>query len=146
MKREDLLLLVVAAGEDKPLTPVQLQKSLFLLGQEWRTDWPLSPENFYDFEPYHYGPFDAEIYDDADSLEGQGLVRSAQSDRGNWRDRVITISGAKRADELNETLPQAIAVWIQEVVRWVQAMSFAGLVRAIYDRYPDFRENSIFQG
>ena len=56
MDDRDFLLLVVASGKDKALTPVQLQKSLFLLG---KTDLAEAVDSPYDFEPYHYGPFDA---------------------------------------------------------------------------------------
>ena len=137
--------MVVAAGKDKPLTPVQLQKDLFLIGKEWREEWQVAPDSFYEFEPYHYGPFDAQIYADADTLESEGLVLPVPSDQGSWTDTFITINGMKRAEEVETELPEPIANWVREAVHWTQSMSFSGLVRAIYERYPDYRENSIFQ-
>ena len=41
MDKKDALLLVIAAGEDTPLTPVQLQKSLFLVGKSNLSDLPM---------------------------------------------------------------------------------------------------------
>ena len=34
MEKEDILLLVVASAKDEPLTPVQLQKTLFLIDKQ----------------------------------------------------------------------------------------------------------------
>ena len=73
MQKEDFLLMVVASGKDEPLTPVQLQKSLFLIG-EHKDGFSEVPQSFYDFRPYHYGPFDIRVYQDADVLAEQGLV------------------------------------------------------------------------
>ena len=43
MKKEDLLLVVIAAAEGEPLTPVQLQKSLFMVSKNLRE----IPDPFY---------------------------------------------------------------------------------------------------
>ncbi len=90
MDREDFLLIVVAAGGVPPLTPVQLQKSLFLINENLRGE---IPGPFYKFDPYHYGPFDANVYVDADALEPRGLLVSVGSSQGTWLDRTITPAG-----------------------------------------------------
>lgn len=146
MNKEDLLLMVIAAAQDKGLTPIQLQKALFLVGQEMPAHWKDFPEDFYSFEPYHYGPFDPEIYDDALYLTEEGLVHSLPSKKGRWNESVITIVGTKRAEELKDEVPQHLSTWVGEVVEWTQSLSFAALVRAIYARYPTYQENSIFRG
>ena len=88
MERKDFLLMMVAAGA-MPVTPVQLQKCLFLLGENLQEE---IPNPFYAFEPYHYGPFDAEVYSDADHLENQGLLVSVAS-KGTWLDRGYNSGG-----------------------------------------------------
>ena len=141
MDRKDFLLIVIAAGDGMPLTPVQLQKSLFLVGEKL----PGAPDDFYKFEPYHYGPFDIEVYRDADSLEADGLLLSVPSARGTWMDRAITPKGLERAKEIQKKLPGPALAYIKELVQWVQSLSFSSLVKSIYVHYPQYRANSVFQ-
>ena len=141
MEKEDFLLMVVAAGGSKPLTPVQLQKSLFLVAKNLAE----APEPFYEFEPYHYGPFDIEVYSDADSLEAKGLLFSVPSPGGTWLDRAITPDGMKKAEEIEKELSEPVAKYLRDLVAWVQSLSFSNLVKSIYDLYPDYRKNSVFQ-
>ena len=142
MDREDILLVVVAAGNGTPLTPVQLQKSLFLISENLKGE---IPDPFYDFEPYHYGPFGAEVYVDADSLEFQGLLVSVGSSQGTWLDRAITPAGMERAKEAEKELSDSGRAYIQAVVEWAQSLSFSTLVKSIYVHYPQYRKNSVFQ-
>lgn len=80
MERKDFLLLAVAAGEE-PLTPVQLQKSLFLISE---ANLAAVTTPLYEFEPYHYGPFCPSIYDDVISLKNEGLVIRVPARSGTW--------------------------------------------------------------
>ena len=61
MDRTNLLLLVLDAAGGEPFSPVQLQKSLFLVT---KARIPHLPDDGYEFEPYHYGPFSQQIYED----------------------------------------------------------------------------------
>ena len=142
MNREDVLLMVVAAGQGTPLTPVQLQKSLFLIGERLTESLP---KPLYEFEPYHYGPFNGDIYADADDLESQGYLVSVGSTSGTWLDRAITTEGAKRVEVVEQQLPRPIRDYIHTIVEWSQSMSFSQLVRSIYAEYPEYRQNSVFQ-
>jgi hypothetical protein len=142
MDRKDFLLVMVSKAEYKPLTPVQLQKSLFLISKNLTG----MPDPFYSFEAYHYGPFDIEIYTDADSLEEEGLLISRQSNTGRWKETAITPNGLKNAKALESELPEPAAKYVREIVQWVQLLSFSDLVKAIYNLYPEYRENSVFQG
>ncbi len=99
MKPQDWTLLAISAAKGRGLSPIQLQKSLFLL--ERRLSKEELGEQFYEFVPYNYGPFDVKIYQDAKYLD--------------------------------------------EVVTWILGLSFRDLVRAIYEAYPQFRANSVFQ-
>ena len=54
MKREDLLLRIIAAAQGERLTPAQLQKVAFLLGKQYADQMP---GDYYEFEKYDYGPF-----------------------------------------------------------------------------------------
>lgn len=143
MEKIDFLLLVVAAGDGTPLTPVQLQKSLFLISEAGLQE---TPQPLYEFEPYHYGPFDADIYSDADLLQENGMVDRIPSRGGSWTDTVITIQGLAKAQSLEKSLTPATTDYIRSVVAWVRTLSFSELLRSIYAEYPKYRENSVFQG
>ena len=142
MESKEFLLLVVAAGDGTPLTPVQLQKSLFLIAEASLTETPVP---FYEFEPYHYGPFDANVYADADLLDGKGMVARIPSANGTWTDTVITPDGLAQAKLLEKNLSSSTRDYIHNVVEWVQSLSFSMLLRSIYAKYPRYRENSVFQ-
>ena len=143
MDKRDFVLMVVAAGGNIPLTPVQLQKSLFLVSKNLQGE---IPDSFYEFEPYHYGPFDAEVYADADSLESEGLLVSLGSSQGTWLNRATTAAGKERAQKAAEELSASSRDYIQTVVEWTQSLSFSDLVKSIYAHYPEYRKNSVFQG
>ena len=71
MTRQDWLLLVLAA-DGKTFSPLQLQKSLFLVGYDLAK---LVGSDFYTFRPFDYGPFDATVYRDGRPEQAaQGLV------------------------------------------------------------------------
>ena len=91
MKRSDWIILAAGLGDGDPLTPVQLQKSLFLLGELL----PLVKQDgsFYEFQPYNYGPFCADIYSDAERLEQGGEMRITPSSAGGWREYAATSEG-----------------------------------------------------
>ena len=63
--RECVLVAIVAAAGDDGLDRAQLQKSVFLVGEEF--DGRL-PANFYQFQPYMYGPFAQDVYSDIERL------------------------------------------------------------------------------
>ena len=78
MTRHDWLLLVLAAAEGDTLSPLQLQKSLFLVGHGLAG---LVSTDFYDFQPHAYGPFAAAVYHDAESATpGLGCYSPSSTD------------------------------------------------------------------
>ncbi len=143
MNSKDFLLLVVAASDAKPLTPVQLQKSLFLISE---ANLDETPNSFYEFEPYHYGPFDSNVYADAAILQSEGMVIRMPSTRGTWTDTIVTPEGLAAAKSIEKNLSTPTKDYIKTVVEWVLAQTFSSLLRAIYEKYPVYRENSVFQG
>lgn len=142
MQNKDWTLLVIAAAKGKPMTPVQLQKSLFLLSRN------LSPErlkvtSLYDFQPYDYGPFDSAVYLDAQALSAEEYV--AISNSGKSRTYSITPGGSARAETLRQQTDANAVKYLDDVVDWVLPQTFGELVRAIYKSYPEMRENSVFK-
>jgi hypothetical protein len=103
------------------------------------------PKPLYDFQPYHYGPFDLAVYVDAGRLEAEGLVVRTTVPGQTWLAYCVTAEGADKAQTLMKALPKKSSDYVDAVVRWVQPLSFGALVRAIYAAYPDFKKNSVFQ-
>jgi hypothetical protein len=142
MTRSDWTLLAVAAAGREGLSPVQLQKTLFLLGKRL----PSAVENdWYDFQPYHYGPFDRKVYIDAERLAAKDEIEVTQRNGESWNRYALTRDGEIRASFLEREKPEAVE-YLGRLVRWVQEQSFQKLVTSIYAEYPEMRANSVFQG
>lgn len=140
MDRLHWTLVATAFAKGRGLSPVQLQKALFLLGK----GMPQSVgEGFYQFIPHNYGPFSKEIYLDAERLASEGLVAIVQS--GSYPEYICTAAGQGVAKMISGTADARVLEYFEQVVHWVQSLSFSALVRAIYSKYPEYRENSVFQ-
>lgn len=143
MNRDNWTLLAVAKARGRGLSPVQLQKSLFLLGKNLSG---VVGGDFYQFEPYNYGPFDVAVYQDAERLATQGLVAITRTAERRWPLYQITPAGEVVAQQVESHVTPVASHYLDSVVAWTQRLSFQQLVKAIYARYPEMRERSIFQG
>lgn len=139
LERADWTLLAIAAAQGAPLSPVQLQKSLFVLGREM----PGEVGNFYLFQPYNYGPFDRSVYADVDQMESRGLVTRVPLRQ--WSGYAATGAGIAAAAALRKDANPRAVDFLDRVVAWTRALSFQDLVRAIYVKYPEMRAKSIFE-
>ena len=138
VSRERVLIAVVAAAGEAGLDRVQLQKSVFLIGQEF--DGELTAD-FYQFQPYMYGPFAQEVYADIERLSDGPMIETFPGDDGRPIYRFVP-SSAAGLFSLSDDLKSVIT----RIVAWVTSMPFDELVRAVYYLYPEQRENSVYQG
>lgn len=138
--REEWPLLVLAAADDERLSPVQLQKVLFLIGENLRPDG-----EYYDFQPYHYGPFDRAVYQDMEELAGENMCLMLPGLEHGSEDYRLTALGRKRADQVFEQMDPDVADYIRKVVEWAKSLSFRQLITAIYEAYPQYRVRSVFK-
>jgi len=138
MEKKDWTLMVLAAANGAALMPVQLQKALFLLGKRLPD---VVGDRFYAFRPYHYGPFDRRVYQDAQQLAGDGL---AVVMTGYYVSYAATPSGVARAQQLAGQNPRAWE-YIKALVAWVRRQSFQSLVKSVYAEFPEMRSASIFR-
>ncbi|TES84286.1 MAG: hypothetical protein E3J92_01650 [Dehalococcoidia bacterium] len=144
MKKKDVTLLVIGSAGEEGLSPIQIQKSLFLIGQ---SHLPALPSDFYEFYAYNYGPFCEEVYSDADTLVEEGMVFNKPVSGQNWSIYVIAPKGQDRAEAIRSKNDIGdLAQHIKEIVAWVSALTFSELLRAIYAKYPQYSEKSVFQG
>jgi uncharacterized protein YwgA len=92
MNRQDWTLLAVSFAESSGISPVRLQKSLFILGQELPSE---VGNDFYQFSAYNYGPFSKQIYLDAERLAIDGYI--AIDKTGRYPMYFATAQGAQIA-------------------------------------------------
>ncbi len=142
MESKDLTLLAIASANSR-LQPVQLQKSLFLLGEK-------VPENVlpksmrYQFKAYDYGPFSADIYSHAEELEKEGLVSIVRSPQSRYKEYEITPAGLDRARSIASSDRSYISNYLAQLVAYTQSISFNQLVSSIYREFPEMKKNSVF--
>jgi hypothetical protein len=141
MERGDWALLAVGYSPDDRLTPVQVQKSLFLLGQNYRR----SLGSYYRFVPYSYGPFDAKIYSDLEGLAKRGFIELSAVPGQRWSEYALTAAGKAQVRRIGREAPKNSADYLEKAVKWARKLTFSQLVRAIYEHYPSYRKNSVFQ-
>lgn len=134
-------LLAISSAKGRPLSPVQLQKTLFLLEKNWSGDLG----EYYSFRPYNYGPFDASIYRDAEALAEMGLIAINRLPGRAWSEYAVTPAGLKFAEELQKQAPKSAVDFLERVVDWVLKLKFEELIKVIYKHYPEFRINSVFR-
>lgn len=142
MERQDWLLYVISAATPKGLSPVKLQKAMFMLGAEHARE---VGGGYYQFRPYDYGPFAADVYGDADTLAAAGLVSIENPLERGRRRYLATTVGIDKAMDLNSAVRQDTRQFISDTLDWIQNLSFPDLVRSIYERYPAFKEKSVFR-
>ena len=140
--RQEFILSVIALqGENASLTPVQVQKLFFLL------DMKIPSEvggPYFAFEPYDYGPFDATVYRDLESLALRGLAFIGSSN--GTRQYKLSDHGYQLGFSKSASFPDNVKAYISRLGSFVRSLSFAELVSSIYKEFPDMKRNSIFQG
>jgi hypothetical protein len=145
LSREDWLLLLVGLPDPEQagiaaIDRVRAQKGLFVLGEE------LKPLGFYSFKPYHYGPFDRAVYEDADLLCARGLLTEHQVVGRRSPIFDATEEGIQAAGEIARRLTPQQRSLIIAIRRWLKRNSFNDLVKAIYKKWPEMQVNSRFSG
>jgi hypothetical protein len=118
LTREDWTLLVLATAK-RSLLPIQLQKSLYLLGQQFPR---LTAGAFYSFRATTSGQFSNEVSRDANLLAMLGLVSSDVLDPGGRR-YGLTPKGLERGRELESRADPEAIQFLRRTVAWVRTRS-----------------------
>ena len=140
-ERKDWLIVALSESPTGQLSPVQIQKAMFLFKEGAGSHF--DQEQFYNFSAYHFGPFSPDIYYDLEALERRGLVQIERSDTGKRQAYTITAQGKAAAEQIKAEQHRASS-YLGNLTRWVQRKSFPALLRYIYRRWPQYRANSIF--
>jgi uncharacterized protein YwgA len=140
VERRDYVLAVLAAARGS-FTPVQLQKLFFILDKKAATQLG-GP--YFGFEPYDYGPFDAEVYREVSALAEQGFASVQYG--GTLRRYGIAEGGNDAGEAALAGWSREMRTYIHDLAKYVRSMSFADLVSAVYKEWPEMRAKSIFRG
>ena len=140
MDKEAFILMALAAGGEEIYSPVQVQKLLFLLGDNISD--AVGGQHF-NFEPYDYGPFDKEVYDVLGQLEDKKLLSILPTGQG-WDKYTLTPTGFRDGREHLDSLSVEHRKYAEKLAHFVTTVSFSQLVSAIYSHYPEMKVNSVF--
>ena len=114
-------------------------KCLFVLGETFPG---VKTGPFYSFRPHNFGPFDAAVYRDAEDLASRGWIEVVSLKNGHMAYRA-TPAGVARAQDLMRRLPSE-TLFLSDVRSWANRVSLSDLLKAIYEKWPDYRAPSVF--
>ena len=136
--------MALACAPEGVLSPVQLQKALFLVAE--RAGGHIGKENLYKFVAHNYGPFSVEIYQDINALAQEGKINVESGRLQRWKSYKLTESGRAAAEKALAELAPEVEDFLSAVVDWVVERDFPDLLRAVYNAYPEYAVNSVFRG
>jgi uncharacterized protein (DUF488 family) len=126
LTRQKVLLYLIRAAK-RPVHRIELTKWAFLLRHDTQSQ---GGSAFYDFVPYHYGPFSFALYQELGKLEQQGYVR--QADENHWT------AATEEADDS----PLEIRRDINAIINRHSRKDIDSLLDEVYERHPQFTVNS----
>ena len=141
MDRTEYVLAVMASSEGEALNAVQVQKLFFILDRK-------IPEQIggarFDFSPDCYGPYDADVYREFETLQERGLalVIGKGLECKAWR---LTVKGHALALRLQQQLPRPARDYVRRLSEWLRPLSFQQVVSAVYRTFPDMAVNGAFR-
>ncbi len=141
MDRRRFMLASMCPAGTGSFSPVQVQKLFFLLDRNIGEQ--IGGQHF-EFVPYDYGPFDSAVYQELESMQRDGLVEVLEIENLGRRKYRLTDQGLEIGRDALSELDDPIEQYVCNVAEWVRALSFSQLVSAIYSKYPDMKENSVF--
>ena len=128
---------MAAGGKGASFSVVQIQKLAFLIDQEASN---LIGEHHFQFSPGALGPSDARIHEELVALIRSGEILVDQ--RRSILALSLTTQGLQRGIQCLQNLSGEARQAITDRARWVLSSSLAGLLGAIFDRYPDMAANN----
>lgn len=128
----------------------RFQKLIFLMQKEGNLN-KLEPTDTYRFEPYDYGPFSSDLYDDLDEHIERDLIEDSMEEMDEEEDIVeykyqLKSEGkdfVKRhisSEEIQEVVQEA-----KRIVQEYENMHLPELINIVYSKYPDYAENSVLR-
>ena len=124
-------LLYMVERADRPVSHLELTKWAFLVAREMPTG---GGSSFYDFVPYHYGPFSFTLFREVAGLVRDGYLRE-DDDKETWQ-RVEDVNGS--TGDLSAPVQSDAA----RVVDRFRSKTVDDLVDYVYGEFPWYTVNS----
>ena len=112
-----------------------LMKYVFLLQMEGPSGW-----RYYQFEPYHYGPFAKEVYADLKRLQADGLI-SIANDTEEDKTR-INLTDSEKVETTLADLPGNLREDVTIILEQYGELDYKTLLKTIYKKYPVYASKS----
>lgn len=132
--RDRFIINVFGTIPDETLSPVQTQKLFFLLEKRLG-------RNYFDFKPYHYGPYDKNLTDTLTMLYCNGLIQIKNINGINHYQLNKDCSSITE-NFFNENEKN----FIKDLISFIKNLSFRQLCMSIYKEFPEMSVNSVFFG
>ncbi|MBP0019783.1 MAG: restriction endonuclease subunit S [Cyanobacteria bacterium SBLK] len=129
-----LTLLFFLQKRQKTILVTELMKYVFLLQMEGSTQ-----QRYYQFIPYHYGPFAEDIYRDLETLQQQGAIAIDKRDKEKTK---ISLSDAKTIPQTLSQLPADLQEDIATILNQYGDLNLTELLDTVYQKYPTYAKNS----
>lgn len=123
---------------DIELTPIQIQKLFFLIERRIAIRPHCSEAKVFNFKPYNYGPFDAELSQSINVLIAEKKIICNNRNR---LDHYFLPS--QNIEDTSNFLDEKSRKFIPELVQYIKGLTFKELCFAIYNEFPEMAENSI---
>jgi hypothetical protein len=123
--RRGWLLLAIALSGTSGLSPVQLQRSLFLVGQ--KREEQVGP-GFYEFEANGSGPASTALYVDIDALVTAEYIVKEWVPESSWSAFRLSDAGQASAADFRRKLKKDALSGLEDAVAWVKELSYLDLV------------------
>lgn len=132
-----VLAAIAGGGRGARFNAVQLENLLLLIDREIAGD--IGGPHF-NFEPFPYGPYDAEVLATIDGLvsEGKAII---DGESPYWACQATSDGYANGRADLDEMTWPA-SRFVEAAAIWVLSQPFRPQLAAIYRRYPDMASNS----
>lgn len=141
--REQLVMNLLAADDRQVIDGrTRLQKLVFLAQKESQQDLPSE----YNFDPYDYGPFSAQLLHDLDDLKQKRWVDEAIEPLPNGKKYryELTPLGKEQLDDGTEEADK-IQEAAEDIVGTFNDMPISRLLEHVYNKYPKYAENSVIK-
>lgn len=136
----DIILLLLHAHPEKPIFGrVSLMKQVFLLTREI-----LNVEQVQNlrFIPYRYGMYSFVVGNALDNLEYSGFIERTGKKNTKLEQFCITDRGKKRISKIFDSFPQNLRETIIVKRKGWDQLGYDGILRLVYQKYPEYREES----
>jgi uncharacterized protein (DUF488 family) len=132
LNRQRALLAILGEFKES-IAPITLVKLAFLASVESELQ---ADHTFYDFVPYHYGPFSFALYRELATLRDYGYVTASHS--------AIALDDRLRPEAFREmrAMPSSALTSLRKVVARYRSKSADDLIANVYGRYPWFASRS----